>query len=112
MEAVMSVDQIRKIYAQMRATQYQSLLDHLIKAAVSYARIRVDWQLANQEKRREMDDLRSRAHTAFIDACNILSRNMGNAGEDNSWRIWIGENRQSIGDFACYLHCLLGIVAR
>lgn len=108
----MFLDEIRKIYAQMRATQYQSLLDDLIKAAVSYARIRVDWQLADQEKRREMDDLRSRAHTAFIDACNILSRNMRNVGEDNSWRAQIGQDRQAIGDFACYLHCLLGIMAR
>ncbi len=108
----MFLDETREIYAKMRATQHQSLLDDLIKAAVSYARIRVDWQLADQEKRREMDDLRGRAHTAFIDACNILSRNMGNAGEDNSWRMRIGEDRQSIGDFACYLHCLLGIMAR
>ncbi len=112
MEAVISVDKTRKIYAQMRATQHQSLLDNFIKAAVSYARIRVDWQLANHGERCEMEDLRSRAHTAFIDACNILSRNMRNTDKDNSWRMWIGENRQSIGDFACYLHCLLGIMAR
>lgn len=108
----MFLDETREIYAKMRATQHQSLLGDLIKAAVFYARIRVDWQLADQEKRREIDDLRGRAHTAFIDACNILSRNMGNAGEDNSWRARIGDNRQSIGDFACYLHCLLGIMAR
>lgn len=108
----MFLNESREIYAQVRATQHQSLLDDLIKAAVSYARIRVDWQLADQDKRREMDDLRGRAHTAFIDACNILSRNMGNIGEDNSWRVRIGEDRRSIGDFACYLHCLLGIMAR
>lgn len=108
----MLLDETREIYAKMRATQHQSLLDDLIKAAVCYARIRVDWQLANHEDRCEMEDLRSRAHTAFIDACNILSRNMRNVGEDNSWRVRIGEDRQSIGDFACYLHCLLGIMAR
>ena len=108
----MSVDQIRKIYAQMRATQYQSLLDHLIKAAVSYARIRVDWQLANQEKRREMDDLRSRAHTALIDACNILSRAMRRAGEDNAWRDLLGQERKQLGDFACYIHCFIGLAMR
>jgi len=52
------------------------------------------------------------SHDAFIDSCNILSRNMAKAGEDNSWREVLGDNRKEIGDFACYLSCILGIKAR
>ena len=59
-----------------------------------------------------MDPERTRAHNALIDCCNILSRNMRTAGEDNSWRVALGDDRKAIGDFACLLHCLLGISAR
>jgi hypothetical protein len=108
----MTLDETRAIYAQMKASSCQLLVEGLVKAAVTYSRIRVDWLLAAQEERRGMDDGRTRAHTAFIDACNILSRNMQAAGEDHAWRARIGEDRRAIGDFACYLHCLLGIMAR
>jgi len=37
---------------------------------------------------------------------------MGKAGEDNSWRMKLGDDRKDLGDFACYLHCLLGILSR
>jgi hypothetical protein len=108
----MTLDETGALCTQIRATQHQTLADDLIQAAVRYARLRVDWLLATPEARREMDPTRRHAHNAFIDACNILSRNMQQAGEDNGWRARIGNDRQTIGDFACYLHCLLGIRAR
>lgn len=109
---MMTLDETDTIYSQIRATQHQTLANDLIKAAVRYARLRVDWLLATQEARRDSDPARRHAHNAFIDACNILSRNMQRAGEDNGWRARIGSDRQTIGDFACYLHCLLGVQAR
>ena len=96
----------------MRSTKLDSLLSALVEIGVRYARIRVDWILADQEIRQNTEQARTHAHTAFIDACNILSRNMQKAGEDNNWRMLIGEDRKTIGDFACHLHCLLGIMAR
>lgn len=80
--------------------------------AVDYARIRAQWQLTSREQRIEMDQRRRLAHNAFIDACNILSRNMAKEDEDNSWRAELGDDRKIIGDFACYIHCFLGIEAR
>jgi hypothetical protein len=80
--------------------------------SLDYARIRADWRLAPREQRLDMDRGRRLAHNAFIDACNILSRNMGAEGEDNSWRAELGDDRKVIGDFACHLHCFLGIEAR
>lgn len=59
-----------------------------------------------------MDAGRTRAHNAFIDACNILSRQMARPGEDVAWRARLRSDRKILGDFACYLHCLLGLKAR
>jgi hypothetical protein len=88
------------------------LREQMAHAAVAYARIRTDWQLASREERLEMDPRRTSAHNAFIDACNILSRAMVQAGESPDWRKRLGDDRATIGDFACWIHCLLGIAAR
>lgn len=36
---------------------------------------------------------------------------MANNGEDITWRKTLGDDRKIIGDFACYVHCILGIQA-
>ncbi len=90
----------------------QPLRRDFYNKAVDYALIRAQWQLSSREQRIDMDQRRRLAHNAFIDACNILSRNMGAEGEDNSWRADLGDDRKIIGDFACYIHCFLGIEAR
>lgn len=101
-----------KIYEAIRRSQWTSLADDLVGAAVKYARIRTDWALSSADERREMDEARSRAHKAFIDWFNSLIRNMVKYGEDNSWRTRLGDGRKKIGDFAFQLHCLIGILAR
>jgi len=60
----------------------------------------------------ELDQARRISHNAFIDTCNILSRNMIKEGEDASWRRLLGNDRKAIGDFACYLTCILAVQAR
>ena len=84
----------------------------LLDKAVRYARIRVDWELADLSRRHELDEYRKRAHDSLIDACNILARTMAQVGMDASWRDKIGQDRRDIGDFACFIHCLLGLAAR
>ena len=84
----------------------------LFRKAVDYARIRVDWQLSPSEQRLFIDEARRLAHDAFIETCEAMSRNMQDAGEDVSWKTALGEDRKEIGDFACYLHLILGLVAR
>jgi len=59
-----------------------------------------------------MDEERTRAHNAFISACDILSRNMAESGEVHTRRTVIGQDRKDIGDFACLVHAVLGIMAR
>lgn len=105
-------DEARQILDAIEGSSLASLRRDLVTAAVRYAGMRVEWALADPDARRVMDPARTAAHEAFIDACNILSRNMAKAGEDNRWRARLGDDRKAIGDFACYLHALLGIRAR
>lgn len=88
------------------------LYNDLLRSALLYARVRADWKLANKEERIQMDARRSALHNAFIDSCNILARYMAGRGMDTSWRSLLGNERREIGDFACYVHCFLGIAAK
>jgi hypothetical protein len=108
----MNIETARQVYEAIVNTKLEQLKTDLFSAAVRYARIRVDWQFTTPEKRKEMEQTRGSAHNALIDACNILSRNMLKSGEDNAWRSALGDNRKEIGDFACYLHAIFGILAR
>ena len=101
-----------RIYEAMKqTTQWRDLLDDLVKAAVRYARLRVDWALTPADQRNAIDQSRRLAHNAFIDCCDILSRNMARVGESDDWRALLGHDRKVIGDFACHLHCLIGLGA-
>lgn len=102
----------KKLFEEVSSSKLISLKNDFISYAVEYARIRVDWFLSDEEGKDQIEELRTRKHNALIDSCNILSREMNKAGENTAWRIELGTDRKSIGDFACYLHCILGINAR
>jgi len=108
----MDMQKAINIYEKMETRKLTGLKDDLIRAAIRYARIRTDWKTMTLEEKKQKDSERTFAHNAFIDACNILSRNMAKAEEDISWRRMMSDNRKEIGDFACFLHCILGIEAR
>ena len=108
----MDFNKAQAILKQMEATQLIELKSSLINYAIRYSRLRTDWLMADLKTRKDMEEIRVRAHNALIDSCNILSRNMVKLGEDNFWREQLGEERQEIGDFACYLHCIYGLQAR
>lgn len=84
----------------------------LFRKAADYARMRVDWQLSTPEERLLMNAARTQSHDAFIEACEMMSRCMEDEKEDITWREELGNDRKEIGDFACYLHLILGLVAR
>lgn len=81
-------------------------------AAVRYAQARAEWHLAPREERITKDRHRTQLHEAFIDSCNALSRNLAQLDKDVEWRRRLGDDRKTIGDLACYLHCVLGLEAR
>ena len=108
----MSNKTAKVILDQIESTNLKHLMNDLIDYAIRYARIRTDWNRSNLNERRELYESRTRTHNIFIDSCNILSRNMQKSGEDNSWRNMLGDNRKIIGDFACYIHYILGLRSR
>ncbi len=107
----MDFDTARQLYEQIEISKLQQPKTDLLLAAIRYARIRADWQLASPEERHEMNQHRTVVHNALIDACNILSRHMAAAGEGNAWRAALGDDRKNIGDFACFVHCFLGLAS-
>ena len=102
----------QNIFIAIDSTHLFSLKNSLYDYAVRYSRLRVDQLLSDNEQRKIIDEERTRTHDAFIDACNILSRNMIKNGEDASWRKDLGDDRKIIGDFACFVNYVLGIKAR
>lgn len=109
---MISLNETVMLYNQLQESTHKDLVNSMIKKAIRYARLRVDWYQSDLESRIQLEDERTRAHEAFIAACNILSRNMKNKGENNEWRFRVGSDRKEIGDFACLLHAVLGINAR
>ena len=99
------------IYKHILETEQKDLLNDLYVSATNYARIRTDWYLSDKDRRIELNERRKASHETLIDSCNILSREMAKNGENISWRDTLGEERVDIGDFACFLHCILGVKA-
>ncbi len=108
----MTFEKSISIFEKINSTKLQKLKEDLFETAIRYARIRTDWYFMSDEEKRSNDDLRTKTHNTLIDACNILSRKMIKANEDASWRTDLGNDRKEIGDFACYVHCFLGLSAR
>jgi len=98
----MDYETAKTVYKQIIDTKQSAEYTELIATAVTYARTRVDYLLANAEKRRWLGSDRTAVHNVFILACNNLAQAMGEHGEDVSWRSALGQDRKVIGDFACY----------
>lgn len=100
------------VWQVIRTSSHSNLRQDLVDLAVRYARIRVDYLLADTERQRDLGADRSACHNALIASCDILARNMAQRGEDAAWRQRLGNDRKAIGDFACLLHAILGLAAR
>jgi len=105
----MSYEVALLVFQKINITTLLYLRTELYESAVRYARIRTDWNFMDNETRINNNELRTRSHNVFIDNCNILSREMIKVNEDASWRLDLGNDRKDIGDFACFVHCFLGL---
>lgn len=112
MRATMIFPHAQHIYDKLNTTKLNKLKNDLFEAACIYARIRANWYFMNESDKINNDETRTIAHNTFIDCCNILSREMIKAGEDADWRKYLGTDRKEIGDFACYIHCIIGLNER
>jgi hypothetical protein len=84
----------------------------VIQLAIEYARLRVDHLIAPPDRQAQLGQQRSQTHNALIRAINELAEAMESAHENTLWRETMGQDRKDIGDFACCVHCILGIEAR
>lgn len=108
----MDYDTAVGIWREIQASRLSDLREDVVELAVRYARIRVDYLLAEPERRGSLGADRTACHNALIASCDILARNMEKHGEDGGWRRQLGADRMVIGDFACFIHAALGIAAR
>lgn len=108
----MNFEQAKKAFQETEATQFVDLRRELIRAAIRYTGQRGEWVLASPDVRADLDRRRTAAHDAFIDACNILSRQMAKSRESTDWRGEIGTDRKEIGDWACFVTLFVGLAAR
>jgi len=108
----MTAHEADSILLPIRSSAHKDAVRVLLCCGVRYVRMRTDWRLLSQAERLEQDSSRTAAHNAFIEACHILGRAMAASGESPEWRRARGRDRRVIGDFACHVHCLLGLEAR
>ena len=59
---IRTAKQVHRPLEEVQEEPLASLYDNLLEAAVRYARIRVDWEMASREERRKMDQERTAAH--------------------------------------------------
>lgn len=108
----MELKEVLQIFETLKNSKHEEPFDLMVKSAVRYAGIRTEWYFAKMAEQNMMDDERTIAHDAFIHSCDVLSTKMKENGESTAWRIAIGSDRKSIGDFACLVHAIIGIKAR
>lgn len=109
---MISFEESRDLLSRLESVGDPRLVEQLLASAVRYAGFRARWAVESLDARRQMDQARSSAHDAFIDCCNILSRSMRREGHSIDWRESLGNDRKTIGDFACLLACHLSMRAR
>jgi hypothetical protein len=110
-ESEMNYDIAKEIFKSISGSRCQDQWRDLIDKATIYARVRVDWLGTEQKERRLLGEERSAYHDALIASCQVMADAMTNAGEDTNWRQLLGNDRKGIGDFACFVHCILGQIA-
>lgn len=95
-----------------KALDKDEFVSELIKKAIKYTEIRVNWEIMSREEKIDKDSLRTGYHDSFITSINIISRLLDLEGIDISWRDKLGDDRKRIGDFACFMSYMIGITNR
>lgn len=94
------------------------LFQELEEQSLRYARIRAEWYGMSTEEKTNIDGSRTACHDALIVKVNQLKRYLEKNGKDISWFSDLGDvavdrgNRKRIGDFACYIAFVAGIMSR
>lgn len=119
----LTLEEMAGLHRQMREeigsdSESLELYGELMAAAVRYMYFRSNWLLWSREERRDKDVSRTSAHDSVIIKFNQLYRFLKMQGKDALWRDVLGyeendgNSRKRIGDFACYLAFVYGILTR
>ena len=108
----MTYQRASDIFETLTETKQRQQMGEMTQLAIEYARLRVDHLIAAPDKQTQLGHQRSKVHNALITACDALAQAMEANHEDTLWREAIGQDRRDVGDFACYVHCKLGIESR
>ena len=106
------------IYQELTKKEYRynqeftRLRDKLFKDAITYTNVRAEWHLKDKKEKLESDSYRKTVHDILIYSCDNLAMYMANNNMDATWWKRVGEKREVIGDFACYLHLIMALSAR
>lgn len=95
---------------------FEELWADFMKVAARYANIRANWYLISRTERMETDDARTACHDSVIVHLNAVTRCMEMKGWETAWRNELGRDerlhRKRIGDFACFVVYVYGVIAR
>lgn len=100
------------IYGEITANADRQAVAGFLQHAVRYAGARTAYGLAAHAEQQLMGADRTRLHNRLLDAVEELSADMQRRGASTEWRSRLGDDRKRIGDFACFLHAIVGINAR
>jgi len=81
-------------------------------ASLRYSNLRFKWYFTDMENKKEMDKERTAAHNSLISCWNALCRYMNNQGIELASNALFPNDRKNIGDLACYLCAIIGIMSR
>ncbi|MBE6821577.1 hypothetical protein [Caproiciproducens sp. LBM24188] len=91
---------------------WKQLYLSVLECAVDYAQVRARWLFLTPVERSEADRRRTIQHDAFISSLNVLARYATKNDYATDWVKVLECDRKEIGDFACYIACIIGLESR
>lgn len=112
-EAVDIYNSIFKIL-ECKDDYLHELWKEVIDSALTYSKMRINWNYFSREEKNEKDNLRTSYHNTLIINLNAFHKWSEQLDLDTSWREKLGssEDRKRWGDFGGYLLCIENIRGR
>ncbi len=106
-----------RIFKILMQIDDEALKTNFIEKAVDYARIRTDWYFMDIDSKRDKDNGRTKKHNALIESIKSIYNYMKSNDMNVNWYEELPDyrspsGRKEWGDFACYIHCYIGILQR
>ncbi|MFA5635174.1 MAG: hypothetical protein WC977_04635 [Anaerovoracaceae bacterium] len=91
---------------------WQGLYNDLLKDAIDYSNIRAKWNFKTPGEKENAGKSRTNLHDVFISDIEIMARYAKSKGRDASFEEVLALDRKDVGDFACFVHAIIGIRCR